>query len=161
MPASKSKPLTLAAITGGLLLLFAFFTPTGRVPEPLQLTICGATNGPTGSPMAIVSVTNTTGRAQCFYLAAEVATPTGWADAKGWVERQHGLTQRLQAHAACQVEVPAPEGVAKWRLRCASWPEVGKFRWTWYVMVRRTGLSRVGFQDQPSGSYSWTAQVTQ
>ena len=162
MPSSKAKRLALAALTAVLLLLLlAFLTPTGPAREVLRVSVLGPTNGPSGSPMALVSVTNNTGLARYFYFAAEVATPTGWTDVKGWVERRGGLTQRLAAHAACRVVVPAPEGAAKWRLRCASVPEVSKFRWTWYVLVRRTGLSRVGFRQQPPGSYCWTAQVTQ
>jgi len=160
MPRTKIKQLAIAVPGAGfLLLLVAFFIPTAPVPEALQVSVLGPTNGPLGTPMAIVSVTNNTGQARSFYFAAEVATPTGWADAKGWVERQGGPTQRLAAHAACRAVLPAPEGTAKWRLRCASWPDVSRIEWTWYLLVRRTGLSRVGFQEQPPGSYCWTQVI--
>src|SRR6266545_4814283 len=140
MPASKRKRLALVALTAGLLLLLlAFFVPTAPVPEALQVSVLGPKNGPLGSPMALVSVTNKTGQARNFYFCAEVPAPTGWADVNGWVEQQHLLTQRLAAHAACRVLLPAPEGAAKWRLRCACWPDVSKIEWTWYRLVRRTG----------------------
>ena len=68
--------------------------------------------------------------------------------------------QRIAAHAACRVVLPAPEGAAKWGLRCASWPDVSRIEWTWYLLVRRTGLSRVGFREQPPGvSLCWTQVI--
>ncbi len=161
MPTSSTTRLALAGLTAGfLLLLLAFFTPNRPASEALLVSVLGPTNGPLGSQTALVSVTNNTGRAQYFYFAAEVATPTGWTDVKGWVQRQRGRTERLAAHAACRVVVPTPEGAAKWRLRCASMREVSKIEWAWYVLVRRTGLRRFGFREQPSGNYSWTAPVT-
>jgi hypothetical protein len=162
MPASKRKQLILAALTAGfLLLLLTFFMPPAPAREALHLSVLGPTNGPLGAPMVLVWVTNNTGRARYFYFCAEVPTPTGWADHNGWVERQGGLTRRLAAHAARRVLVPPPERAAKWRLRCSSSPDVSKIEWGWYLFVRRSGLSRVGFRSQPPGSYSWTAQVTQ
>jgi hypothetical protein len=162
MPSSRRKQLALAALTAGfLLLLLVFSIARAPIPEALQVSVFEPTNGPLGSTMALVNVTNNTRQARNFRFAAEVATPTGWADVNGWVERQHRLTQRLPAHAACQVALPAPEGAAKWRLRCASWRDVSKFEWAWYLLVRRTGLSRFGLREEPSGNYCWTAQVTQ
>ena len=153
------KKLTVAATAGFLLLWLAFLVPTARVREALQISILGQTNGPMGSPLALISVTNNTGQARSFYFAAEVESPTGWADVQGWVERRHGKTERIAAHGACCVVLPVPEGAGKWGLRCASYPDESKIEWTWYHFVRRTGLSRVGFRDQPLGSYCWT-QVT-
>jgi hypothetical protein len=162
MRAPKRKQLIPAALAAGCLLLsLVCFIPTGPGPEALKVTVLGPTNGPSGSPMSLVSVTNNTGQARYFYFAAEVPTPTGWADVRGYVERQHGLTQRLAARAACQVLVPAPEGAAKWRFCCSSSPDVSKVEWIWYRLVRWIGLSRVGFREYPRASYVWTAQVAQ
>jgi hypothetical protein len=159
---SRIKHLIPAALAAGcLLLLLVCFIPTGPSLETLEATVLGSTNGPSGSSMSLVSVTNNTGQARYFYFAAEVPSPTGWVDARGYVERQHGKTQRLAAHAACQVLVPAPEGAAKWRFRCSSSPDVSKVEWIWYRLVRRTGLSRMGFREYPRAGYVWTAQVAQ
>jgi hypothetical protein len=152
------KPLVLAAVTVGLLLLLACFIPNGSNPEALGVTVLGSTNGPSGSPMALVRVTNYTGHARCFYFAAEVSTPTGWADKRGWVQ-QHGRTQRVAAHSAGQSLLPVPEGAAKWRFRCSSWLDAGKVEWTWYRLLRRTGLSRLGFREQPPGDFCWTQVI--
>jgi hypothetical protein len=138
----------------------ALLIPSKPFPDALQATMLGSTNSPSGSPMALVSVTNNTAQARYFYFAAEVATATGWTDVKGWVERQGGRTQRLAGHASCQVMVPSPESSAKWRLRCASVPEESRFKWTWYGLVRRIGLGRFGFREGPSGSYSWTTPIS-
>lgn len=162
MPASKREQLAMAALTAGCLLLsLAFFIPDAPMPQALHVSVLGPTDGPFGSPMALVRVTNNTGHAREFYLAAEVATPTGWADARGWVERQSGRMQRIASHGACRPMVPPPEGAVKWRLRCVSIPEVSRFEGTWYMLVRRGGLRRLGFREDPPGSYAWTAQVTQ
>lgn len=152
----------MAALTAGfLLLLLAFFIPTAPIPEPLHVSVLGPTNGPFGPPMALVEVTNNTGHAREFYFAAEVATPSGWADVRGWVERQSGQMQRIASHGVCRAVVPPPEGAGKWRLRCASIPGLSRFEWTWYILVRRARLRTIGFREDPPGSYSWTAPVTQ
>ncbi len=162
MLVSKRKQLALATLTAGsLLLLVVLFTRSAAIPEALQASILGRTNGPSGSSMALVSVTNNTRRTRGFYFSAEVPTPSGWADVNGWVQRQQPLTHRLTAHAACRVVLPAPDGAARWRLCCVSWPEESEIRWTWYLFVRRSGLSRFGFRYQSPASYSWTTQVSQ
>ena len=162
MRARKRKHLIPAAVAAGcLLLLLVCFIPIGPGLETLEVTVLGPTNGSSGSPMSLVSVTNHTGQAQEFYLAAEVPASTGWVDARGYVERHTGPMQGIAAHAACQVLAPAPEGAAKWRFRCGSIPKVSKVEWIWYRLVRRTGLSRIGFRESPRPSYVWTAQVVQ
>ena len=111
--------------------------------------------------MALVGVTNHTGHARWFYFVAAVPTTNGWwTTANGWAERQQPLWHRLAAHAEYQVLLRAPEGEARWILRCSSMPEVSKPEGLWYLFVRRTGLSRVGFRDQPPKSHVTTAEMS-
>lgn len=161
MPSLSKNQVFLAALAAAfLLVLIAFYTVPAPVHHPLQVSILGQTNNPSGSPMALVGVTNYTGQARWFYFVAAVPTTNGWITANGWVERQQPLWHRLAAHAECRVLLPAPDGAARWIFRCASMREVRKPEGLWYLFVRRTGLSRVGFRDQPPKSHVMTAEMS-
>ena len=161
MPSLNKKRVFLAVLTAAfLLVLIAFFTVPAPVPHALQVSVLGQTNNPSGAPIALVGVTNPTGQARWFYFVAEVPTTTGWITANGWIQQQQPLWHRLAAHAECRVLLPAPEGAARWTFRCASMREASKPEGLWYVFVRRTGLSRVGFPDQPPKSHVMTTEMS-
>jgi hypothetical protein len=156
MPSLSKKQVFLAAITAALLLaLIAFLTIPTHDPHALQVSILGQTNDASGAPMVIVGVTNHTGQARFFYLGAEVPDRFGWTSANQRIQK----TGRLAAHAECRVLLRIPEAAAKWKFRCSSMPEMTKPERLWYLFVRRTGLSRVGFRDQPPASYFSTTEM--
>jgi hypothetical protein len=161
MPSLNRKQVFLAALTAAfLLVLIAFFTVPAPVPHALQVSVLGQTNNPSGAPIALVGVTNHTGRARWFYFVAEVPTTNGWITANGWVERQQPFWHRLAAHTECGILLPAPEGAARWEFRCTSMREVSTPEGLWYLLVRRTRLSRIGFRDQPPKSHVMTAEMS-
>ena len=154
----SDKQAFLAALTAAfLLVLIAFFTVPASVPHALQVSILEQTNTPSAAPMALVSVTNHTGQARFFYLLADVPTPNG-----GWTaaDRQQRVRHRLAAHAECCASPQVPAGATRWKFRCTSMREVRKPEGFWYLFVRRTGLSRVGFRDRPPESYVWTTEMS-
>lgn len=154
MPSLSKKQVFLAVITAAFFLVMIVFLP---VPTPvshvLQISILDQTNTAAGAPMALVSVTNHTGQARFFYILADVPTSNGWWRA---ADGQQLVWHQVAAHAECRVSLPAPAGAARWKLRCASMPQVSKPEELWYLFVRRSGLNRVGFRDQPPKSYAWT-----
>ncbi len=161
MPSLSRKQVFWAALTAAfLLVLIAFLTAPAPIPHPLQVSILGQTNNPSGPPTALVGVTNHTGQARWFYFVAEIPTTHGWTTADGWGERQHPVWHRLAPHTESRVLLPAPEGAATWIFRCASIPEVKEPEGLWYLFVRRTGLSRVGFWDQPPKSHVLTTEMS-
>ena len=156
MPSLSKKQVFLAALTAALLLvLITFFTVPAPVPHALQVNILERTNNASGTPTALVSVTNHTGQARFFYGVAEIPNSYGWTTANG----QQPRWQRLAAHAECGVLLPAPPGGARWKVRCTSMPEVSKPEEVWYLFVRRTGLNRIGVRGRPLESYVWTAEL--
>src|ERR1051325_727525 len=158
MPSLSKKQLFLAALAAAfLLLLIAFFSVPAPVPHALQISILEQTNTLSRSPMALVSVTNHTGQARFFYLLADVPTSNAWWSA---ARDQHRVWHRLAAHAECRVGTSAPAGATRWKFRCTSMREVRKPEGFWYLFVRRTGLSRVGFRDRPPESYVWTTEMS-
>ncbi len=156
MASLNKKQVFLAALTAAFLLLMtALFTVPAPVPHPLEVGILGQTIDPSGAPTALVGVTNHTGQARFFYLSTMVPCPSGWTSANQRCQK----TGRLAAHAECRVLLRPPAGAARWEFSCMSLPDVSKPEWLWYRLVRRTGLSQVGFRDQPPASYVCTTEM--
>src|ERR1041385_4842832 len=107
--------------------------------------------------MALVTVTNHAGQARFFYLLADVPISNG-----GWTaaDRQERGRHRLAGHAEGCASAQGPAGGTRGTFRCTSMREVRKPEGFWYLFVRRTGLSRVGFRDRPPESYVWTIEMS-
>jgi hypothetical protein len=160
MPSLSKKQVFLAALTAAVLLVFiAFLTAPASVPHAFQVGILGQTNSPSGTPMAIVGVTNHTKQARWFYFVAVVPTTNGWTDANGWFERQRPVWHRLAAQADCRILLPAPEEASRWRFRCGSMREVSGPEGLWYRFVRQTGLSRLRLRDEPPRNMVITTEM--
>lgn len=162
MPSLNRKQVLLAVVTVAVLLVcIAFFTAPTDTSTAIQVSILGQTNDPSGVSVALVGVTNRTGHARWFYFVAEVPTTNGWITADGWIKRQQPFWHRLEAHAECRISLRAPDAAARWEFSCTSIPEVTKPESLWYDFVRGTGLSRVGFWDQPPKSHAFIAEMRQ
>jgi hypothetical protein len=152
---SAAGVLCLALLLGGVLLLI----PPAR--PALHFGILGRTNDSSGATKTLVSVVNNTGRTQNYTYWAQVQTASGWTEAKNWEAQRPGQLHWIRGHDTNRFALPAPEGASTWRLKFMRMPQPSALEWKWYAVVRQTGLRRVGLQDRPPQSYSFTDQVTE
>jgi hypothetical protein len=157
----RRRLAAVAAVVGCFpLLLAALFLSIPPAPPALQFSILGRTNDLSGATAVLLSVVNNSRRIQNYAYWAEARTASGWAKATNWDAQHPGRLNWIESHHTNWLALPAPEAAAIWRLKVMRQPQRSALERKWYALVRRTGLRRVGFQEEPKRSFFFTDQIT-